>query len=806
MPSLIPRYEYDIFISYRQKDNKHDGWVTEFVNNLKGELESTFKEEVSVYFDINPHDGLLETHDVDASLKDKLKCLVFIPIISRTYCDPKSFAWENEFRAFVEMASHDQFGLKVKLPNGNIAGRVLPVRIHELDNNDIKLCESVLGGVLRGVEFIFKSPGVNRPLLPKEENPQENQNHTSYRDQINKVANAVQEIISGLTAAGSGEELNLKEEESEQKEIEDEEIIIRKKRRNTGIIVGLVLILFVGLLFVFQFLGKKKSSGEQLEKSIAVLPFINDSPEASDENTPFVNGLMEEILINLQTIKEFRVPGRTSVEQYRSVFDKSVSEKAKELGVNYIVEGSVQKYGDKFRLRVQLIRAKGKETHLWAKSYEQEIRSTNDIFNIQSQIAQAIAAELKTVISPEEKLLIEKASTKNLTAYDFYQRGREEHIIYWINNNDKESLNEAEDFYKNSLKYDSTFALAISGLAQVYWDKNYWQEFFSRHFMDSVIVLANIALSYDDQLAEAYSLKGDYFTATGNYQHALEEYEKAININPNYWQAYYGEGYLYGWYLRDFVMSAEKLQMAEKLNHDKNLPSLLKFIGQGFELQGFPDKAKEYYDKALKLDRDSADYFYRMAGMECSRENYQKSIDLSRKCLSFKTDRNYYLQIGHCFMYLGKKDSATIYYKKFINTPEVTGELNLQATHRIGYAYWICGDSKEVEYYFNLQKKYCEESIKLNRVYAQGGFAYYDLAAVYAFTGDKKKAYEYLQLYNTKIGENESYIMIWYLKTDPLLKSIRNEPQFQEIYNELELKYKKTSEALKNYLQERGEL
>src|SRR5512137_2113804 len=121
MPSLIPGYEYDIFISYRQKDNKHDGWVTEFVDNLKGELESTFKEENSVYFDLNPHDGLLETQDVDASLKDKLKCLVFIPIISRTYCDTKSFAWEHEFKAFIEQASRDQIGLKVKLPNGNIS-------------------------------------------------------------------------------------------------------------------------------------------------------------------------------------------------------------------------------------------------------------------------------------------------------------------------------------------------------------------------------------------------------------------------------------------------------------------------------------------------------------------------------------------------------------------------------------------------------------------------------------------------------------------------------------------------------------
>ena len=198
MSSIIEGYNYDIFISYRQKDNKHDGWVTEFVNNLKGELKSAFKEEISVYFDINPHDGLLETHDVDKSLKEKLKCLIFIPIISRTYCDPKSFAWEHEFNAFVEKVSKDHFGLKVKLLNGNVTSRVLPIPIYDLDSADIKLCESVLCGALRGVDFIYKSSGVNRPLLSREENPQDNLNHTNYRDQINKVGNAIKELFRGL--------------------------------------------------------------------------------------------------------------------------------------------------------------------------------------------------------------------------------------------------------------------------------------------------------------------------------------------------------------------------------------------------------------------------------------------------------------------------------------------------------------------------------------------------------------------------------------------------------------------------------
>ena len=197
MASLIPGFEYDIFISYRQKDNKHDGWVTDFVGNLRGELESTFKEEISVYFDINPHDGILETHDVDASLKEKLKCLIFIPVISRTYCDSNSFAWEHEFKAFITQASLDRFGLKVTLHSGNVANRILPVRIHELDPEDREMVENELGGTLRAIDFIYKEPGVNRPLTPADD---ENKNlcGTKYRNQINKTANAVKEIISSL--------------------------------------------------------------------------------------------------------------------------------------------------------------------------------------------------------------------------------------------------------------------------------------------------------------------------------------------------------------------------------------------------------------------------------------------------------------------------------------------------------------------------------------------------------------------------------------------------------------------------------
>jgi hypothetical protein len=235
MASIIPGYEYDIFISYRQKDNKGDRWVSEFVEDLKTELESTFKEEISVYFDINPHDGLLETYDVDASLKEKLQCLVFIPIISRTYCDPKSFAWEHELKAFVEQASQDQFGLKIKLPNGNVASRVLPVRIFDLETNDIKLYESVLGGLLRSIDFIYQSAGVNRPLRANEDHPQDNLYKTYYRDQINKVANSVKEIISAISRPEQ------KPEEVSKKTFKS--FSVPPKRKKTTIIAGSLIAL-----------------------------------------------------------------------------------------------------------------------------------------------------------------------------------------------------------------------------------------------------------------------------------------------------------------------------------------------------------------------------------------------------------------------------------------------------------------------------------------------------------------------------------------------------------------------------------
>jgi TolB-like protein len=479
MASLILGYEYDIFISYRQKDNKYDGWVTEFVDNLKRELEATFKEEISLYFDINPHDGLLETHDVDASLKEKLKCLIFIPIISRTYCDPKSFAWEHEFKAFVESASNDQFGLKVKLPNGNIANRVLPVRIHDLDTNDIQLCETLLGSVLRGVEFIYKEPGVNRSLTPKDKE-KKNLNGTIYRNQINKVALAMKEIILGLQSGPGGKVKDdaqqselFGEPEKGKKHINTKKTSVVKKRWLL-VVSSLAALIIIGVfawpkIFKSDTLEMLRSSGEKL--SISVMPFQNMT------NDTLWNGWQDAVQMNLisalSTSDELKVRQEETInsllktgnqKQNASLSLSIANSLSKKLNSDIFIYGSIQKAGSKIRLNAQLIDTKTKDV---LKSFEIEGQyKAEKIFEITDTLRKKVTDFL--LIS---KLIKENpiyghipVMTSSPDAYRYFIYG--EKIKNSIAN--QKDLSTAEDWYLRSLAADSNFFYAMNGLIDVY--------------------------------------------------------------------------------------------------------------------------------------------------------------------------------------------------------------------------------------------------------------------------------------------------------------------------------------------------
>jgi len=268
----------------------------------------------------------------------------------------------------------------------------------------------------------------------------------------------------------------------------------------------------------------------KLEKSIAVLPFINDSPD--QENTYFINGVMEEILNNLQKIKDLRVISRTSAEQYRGQ-KRPISEIAQELGVNYIVEGSGQKYGNSFRLRAQLIMAEH-ESHLWGESFQQKITDVEDIFDIQIKIAESIAEELKAVISPEEKRLIEKIPTDDIDAYDAFLKGK--FATYKLT---PEDLDAAIRYFEQAKEKDPVFALPYTGIAMVWLIRQQFGYTTPEEASPKIMEAVEKALELDSTLAEVqYMLANMKVYGMWDWEGGESAYKKTIEINPNHAEAH----------------------------------------------------------------------------------------------------------------------------------------------------------------------------------------------------------------------------------------------------------------------------
>lgn len=486
MPSLLPGYEYDIFISYRHNDNR-TGWVTQFVTNLEEELAATIKEPLSIYFDKNPYDGLLELHDVHRSLEGKLKCILFIPIFSQTYCDPRSFAWQHEFSAFNRWAKEDHFGRDIKLQNGNVVSRILPVKIHELDQEDTAILEKETGGVLRFIELIYREPGVNRPLRPND-NKNENVNRTDYRNQINKIANACKEIIWAVT----------------------------NNKNSPAVPVAAV-----------------REAKPPLERSIAVLPFVNMSDDPLQEY--FSDGLTEEIIADLSRLSSLHVISRTSSMVLKGS-KKDVRTIGLELNVRYLLEGSVRKTGNKLRITAQLIDAPN-DLHVWAEKFTGVLE---EVFDIQEKVSRAIVNSLKLELTPQEQARLVEKSPVNPAAHELYLGGR-----YHLNRTTPFELTRAIELFESAITKDPQYSLAYAGLANAY---NYlgWLGGVAREVYPKAKQTAITALEMDETLAEPHAVLG--YAATfydWDWDTAERELERAIILNPNY-----AEGYLhYSWYL-----------------------------------------------------------------------------------------------------------------------------------------------------------------------------------------------------------------------------------------------------------------
>jgi len=452
MPSIHPDYEYDIFISYRQNDNKRDGWVTNFVDALRDELEATLKNPVSIYFDENPHDGLLETHQVDASLAKKLKCLVFIPIVSQTYCDTSSFAWEHEFMPFIKMAKEDELGMNITLSNGNVVTRVLPVKIHDLDTEDQHTLEAVLDGPLRSIDFIYKEPGVCRALLPNDDRTT-NLTKADYRNQINKVANALKDIGTSIINQADREISVPATKTGRPPEIKS------SKKGVYYIGLSIIIIALLGYWGYRQFYSSPPAELEDV--TIAVLAFDFQS---SDGDLEWLGeGFPGAIRDALNNVNGLQVIGKASSQSFKGK-NATIEEIGEALNVKSLLGGSVSKVGNKLRITAQLIDV-DTDLQVWNKTYNKD---WGDVYAIMDEVAQNVTKELIGELSIKELKEIKVTNEVNPEAYEYYLKGMHFHLDKYMPNRDIDYFEQSERMFLKAISIDSGYAAAYAGLAYLY--------------------------------------------------------------------------------------------------------------------------------------------------------------------------------------------------------------------------------------------------------------------------------------------------------------------------------------------------
>jgi TolB-like protein/Tfp pilus assembly protein PilF len=264
------------------------------------------------------------------------------------------------------------------------------------------------------------------------------------------------------------------------------------------------------------------------EKSIAVLPFENLSDDK--ENAYFTQGVGEEILTDLAKIADLKVISRTSVMQYKNGVSRNLREIGEQLGVARVLEGSVQRRGGRVRVSAQLIDART-DTHLWAEHYD---RPLDDVFAIQSEVAQAIADQLNAKLSPAEKAAIKQRPTADLVAYDLYLRAEALRAVTSFNARLKENLLEATRLLEQAIARDPTFFLAYCRLAEAH-DLIY---FFGSDHTPARLALANTAIETALRLrpdsGEAHlALAQHLYRGYRDYEHALAELTLARRTLPN---------------------------------------------------------------------------------------------------------------------------------------------------------------------------------------------------------------------------------------------------------------------------------
>ena len=390
---------------------------------------------------------------------------------------------------------------------------------------------------------------------------------------------------------------------------ESETTLVTKKKNWFYIISIFLLIIAVSLLLINRQVDRKKGT----KLSVAILPFKNLSTDK--DNQYFADGVMDDILNHLSSIKELKVISRTTMEQYRNT-NKTAPEISKELKINYIVESSIQKYQDSIKITTQLIDAK-KDKHLWSKIF---IKEYTNIFTLESEIAKQIASELKITITPEELEQIDKIPTSNLKAYDALMKGK----FYW-EKLDMRSVEKALKYFQLANELDPQWADPYAELA------NAWGLFSFFGYLPKSVTLPNVykyldkALELDPNSAQAHYVSAILAVWTEwDWEKGEKEFLRSLELDPNnsLTRLYYAH------LLTILRRKDEAIHQAQiGLYLDPLKPLVLGLYGVVMVQTGNSLSANQYFEKALSINPDFEFAYYNLLSNKMRIAYFNKDYD-----------------------------------------------------------------------------------------------------------------------------------------------------------------------------------
>lgn len=492
-------------------------------------------------------------------------------------------------------------------------------------------------------------------------------------------------------------------------------------------------------------------------RSVAVLPFENTSPDR--ENEYFSDGITDEVLANLSKVSDLRVISRTSVMGYKET-TKNVREIGTELGVGYIVEGSVRREGDRLRIMAQLVNAQTDEL-LWAETYDHEMRN---IFVIQSDIAQKIVVALRARLSPDERSRLNVAPTEDVVAYDYYLKAKG-YLYRSAGGRKRAELESAIRLFKEAVALDPGLAAAHAGIGQAYL---LYDQYAGADWTDSAEAAIRQAITLDPQLADAYAALGTRaYERGGRFSEAIEHLRRAISLNPNHADAIRELSWIYfsRGRLDEALLWAKRAAALEPTVGDH-----YDAVGDIYRALGDFTNAEKWYRQWMQIEPDNIGSYGSLASLYRIQGQLDRAAAEVQTLLKLAPTSPYARNHAGAFeLERGNLGAARQYLE------EAAGLVSrdVPPDERLAYVYWKLGETERAQELLHQLEEQRQREIKRGD---EGYRPYVELAEIYAIRGQRDEALLWLQ------GAIErGWRLVHSARRDPLYESLRSDPRFEHM-------------------------